>query len=58
MKNRYVKTEIEGVNDRREFLKLAGYGTLGLIAGSYLPSIEDCYTITGFLGFVQIVGTD
>jgi FtsP/CotA-like multicopper oxidase with cupredoxin domain len=37
MKNRYVKTGIESVDDRRKFLKLAGYGTLGLFTGSYLP---------------------
>ena len=37
MKNLYVKRGIEGVDDRRAFLKLAGYGALGLMAGSYLP---------------------
>lgn len=37
MKKQYTKPEGEVGNSRREFLKLAGYGTLGLIAGGYLP---------------------
>lgn len=40
MKSQYLKTGIEGVNGRREFLKLAGYGALGLMAGSYLPMVS------------------
>ena len=31
MKNRNTDLWIEGGNNRRQFLKLAGYGTLGLI---------------------------
>ena len=37
MKSQYLKTGIESINGRRDFLKLAGYGALGLIAGGYLP---------------------
>jgi len=37
MKNRNTDLWIESQNDRRRFLKLAGYGTLGLMTGGFLP---------------------
>ena len=40
MKNRNTDLWIEGGNDRRQFLKLAGYGTLGLMTGGFLPFLD------------------
>ena len=37
MKNRNTGLWIEGGNNRRQFLKLAGYGTLGLISAGLGP---------------------
>jgi hypothetical protein len=37
MKNRNADLWIEGGNSRRQFLKLAGYGTLGLISAGLGP---------------------
>ena len=40
MKNIPNDLWIEGGNDRRQFLKLAGYGTLGLMAGGVWPLVS------------------
>ena len=40
MKNRNTDLWIEGGNDRRQFLKLAGYGTLSLMTGGLLPFLD------------------
>jgi hypothetical protein len=37
MKNTHNDLWIEGGNNRRQFLKLAGYGTLGLMTGGVWP---------------------
>ena len=37
MKNRNTGVSLEGGNNRRQFLKLAGYGTLGLISAGLGP---------------------
>ena len=37
MKNRNTDSWIKGGNNRRQFLKLAGYGTIGLMTGGLMP---------------------
>ena len=37
MKNRNSDSWIKGENNRRQFLKLAGYGTIGLMTGGLMP---------------------
>jgi FtsP/CotA-like multicopper oxidase with cupredoxin domain len=37
MKSRNTDSWIEKRNNRRQFLKLAGYGTIGLITGGFMP---------------------
>ena len=62
MKNLHNDLWIEGVNDRRQFLKLAGYGTLGLVAGGVWPLLgqtaagqhEDAISKTGFVPDLDI----
>jgi hypothetical protein len=62
MKNSHNDLWIEGVNDRRQFLKLAGYGTLGLMAGGVWPLLgqtaagqhEDAISKTGFVPDLDI----
>jgi blue copper oxidase len=62
MKNSHNDLWIEGVNDRRQFLKLAGYGTLGLVAGGVWPLLgqtaagqhEDTISKTGFVPDLDI----
>lgn len=39
MKNQNTGLWIEGGNSRRQFLKLAGYGTLGFITGGFWPRL-------------------
>jgi len=40
MKNQNTGLWNEGGNNRRQFLKLAGYGTLGLISAGLVPTIK------------------
>jgi len=40
MKKRHPGIETESGNSRRQFLKLAGYGTLGLITGGFGPQLK------------------
>ena len=40
MKNRNTGLWIEGGNNRRQFLKLAGFGTLGLASGGLWPLLN------------------
>ena len=40
MKNRNTDLAIEGGNNRRQFLKLAGFGTLGLASGGLWPLLN------------------
>ena len=62
MKNQNTNLLIEGGNDRRQFLKLAGYGTLGLMTGRFLPFLnhsavaqnQDTPSETGFLPDLDI----
>ena len=55
IQNRYIETGIS--KDRRQFLKLAGYGTLGMMAG-FLPGIDNFAvaqsTKTGFIPDIDI----
>jgi len=44
VKNLNTDLWIEGANDRRQFLKLAGYGTLGLMTGGLLPFLDHSAT--------------
>ena len=40
MKNRHTAKQIAGESDRRHFLKLAGYGTLGFMTGGFWPLLN------------------
>lgn len=40
MKNRNIGVSLEGENNRRQFLKLAGYGTLGLMSSGLGPILN------------------
>ncbi len=62
MKNIHDDLWIEGGSDRRQFLKLAGYGTLGLMAGGAWPLLHqagagqhaDAISKTGFIPDLDI----
>jgi FtsP/CotA-like multicopper oxidase with cupredoxin domain len=62
MKESHRNLWIRDGNDRRQFLKLAGYGTLGLMAGGFWPLLsqsaagqhEDAISKTGFVPDLDI----